>query len=320
MAERFRRLPAEQLYMGSTPIPGFYTESLYSSDILEFLLNLRRRGYCESTIVQNYAKILKHLSKHCSIVDSGSVLDYLAGKHVSNARKELMANCYYKFCKWKGIAFDYVRYRREDRLPYVPFEKDIEALTALPRKLGIFTLTVKGTGARAGEAWNLEWLNINSEENSIIINSPEKGSRARKLKASTRLISLLSTLSRQGKYVFKKQQEASLESLRCYFIRERKRIALKTQNQSIRAITWKSLRHWKATMEYQRTKDILHVKRILGHVNIQNTLAYTHLINFDSEEFVCKAAISVEEASKLIEQGFEYVTEIDGIKLFRKRK
>jgi len=29
---------------------------------------------------------------------------------------------------------------------------------------------------------------------------------------------------------------------------------------------------------------------------------------------------SLEEASKLIEAGFDYVTELDGVKLFRKRK
>jgi hypothetical protein len=29
---------------------------------------------------------------------------------------------------------------------------------------------------------------------------------------------------------------------------------------------------------------------------------------------------TVEEAVKLIEQGFEFVTDIDGVKLFRKRK
>jgi hypothetical protein len=28
-------------------------------------------------------------------------------------------------------------------------------------------------------------------------------------------------------------------------------------------------RHWKATMEYHKTKDILHVMRLLGHKNIK---------------------------------------------------
>jgi len=78
--------------------------------------------------------------------------------------------------------------------------------------------------------------------------------------------------------------------------------------------------HWKATMEYAKTKDILHVMQLLGHKNIQNTLKYTQLINFHTDEYCCKVAKTVEEASALVEVGFEYVTEIDGHRLFRKRK
>jgi hypothetical protein len=73
-------------------------------------------------------------------------------------------------------------------------------------------------------------------------------------------------------------------------------------------------------MEYSRTKDILYVKELLGHVNINNTRVYTHLVNFGSEEYVCKVAENVEEAKALIESGFEYVTEVNGVKLFKKRK
>ena len=39
-----------------------------------------------------------------------------------------------------------------------------------------------------------------------------------------------------------------------------------------------------------------------------------------SEDYTCKIAESIDEAVNLIEQGFEYVTEWIGIKLFRKRK
>jgi len=39
-----------------------------------------------------------------------------------------------------------------------------------------------------------------------------------------------------------------------------------------------------------------------------------------TEEYTVKIASSVEEACKLLEVGFEFVTEFDGKKLFRKRK
>jgi hypothetical protein len=41
---------------------------------------------------------------------------------------------------------------------------------------------------------------------------------------------------------------------------------------------------------YHKTKDILHVMRVLGHRSIQNTLVYTQLIDFQDEDFTSKAA------------------------------
>jgi len=74
-------------------------------------------------------------------------------------------------------------------------------------------------------------------------------------------------------------------------------------------------------MEYHRTKDILHVMQLLGHKNIRNTLVYTHLVNFESDDdYVCKVVKSVEDAKALIETGFEFVTEFQDAKLFRRRE
>ncbi|MEM2937386.1 MAG: hypothetical protein QXJ63_02420 [Candidatus Bathyarchaeia archaeon] len=60
--------------------------------------------------------------------------------------------------------------------------------------------------------------------------------------------------------------------------------------------------------------------QLLGHKKIENTLIYTQLIDFKTDEYICKTAKTIEEATQLIEAGFEYVTDIDNIKLFRKRK
>ena len=38
------------------------------------------------------------------------------------------------------------------------------------------------------------------------------------------------------------------------------------------------------------------------------------------ENFICETASSVKEAKNLVEQGFQYVCEIDGEKLFKKPK
>ena len=74
-------------------------------------------------------------------------------------------------------------------------------------------------------------------------------------------------------------------------------------------------------MEYARTKDILYVQQLLGHRNLKTTLRYTQLVDFPhSEEYICKAARIAEEAKELIEAGFEYVTDMENVKLFHERK
>lgn len=64
--------------------------------------------------------------------------------------------------------------------------------------------------------------------------------------------------------------------------------------------------------------------RFLGHKNIKNTLLYIQLAEVLFEEatdqYTVIVASNVKEASELIEAGFEYVTEMDGVKLFRRRK
>ncbi len=60
--------------------------------------------------------------------------------------------------------------------------------------------------------------------------------------------------------------------------------------------------------------------KMLGHRNIQTTLIYTQLINFESDEFHVRVAKHLEEDKELIEAGFEFVTERQGVKIYRKRK
>jgi hypothetical protein len=67
-------------------------------------------------------------------------------------------------------------------------------------------------------------------------------------------------------------------------------------------------------MEYHRTKDILHVKQILGHKRIENTLKYIQLTEelFKGEiEYVSKVAKTESEACVLMEAGFDFACDFD---------
>jgi hypothetical protein len=68
-----------------------------------------------------------------------------------------------------------------------------------------------------------------------------------------------------------------------------------------------------------------HVKRILWHKSIMTTQRYVELYeeiysDFKPDSFICETASTAKDAMKLIEQGFEFVCEIEGEQLFRKVK
>jgi integrase len=97
-------------------------------------------------------------------------------------------------------------------------------------------------------------------------------------------------------------------------------LAKKLNDPTIKTIRLYDFRHYFATMLYHKTKDILYVKQQMGHKRIDTTLIYTQLLNLNEDEWTCKTATNIKEDQELLEAGFEYITERDGLKLYRKRK
>jgi hypothetical protein len=67
------------------------------------------------------------------------------------------------------------------------------------------------------------------------------------------------------------------------------------------------------------------VQLFARHKDMKSTGKYIHYAEvvykeYGKDEWVVKAAKTVQEATDLIGVGFEYVTEVEGYKLFRKRK
>jgi integrase len=283
---------------------------------------MKREGYRDSTIRAS-VKALRSVGRRCDLLNPEAFLDYMSKASYGENRRDHVLDDARRFYKWLGVEFRKPLSRRVEKLPFIPLESEIDSLVGgVGPKVSAFMRLVKETGARAGEIWALKWEDLDLNSRTVDI-TPEKSSRPRRPQISSSTLASVLQLPRQGKYVFH-SDEANPELSYQYFFRNfyksRRRIAEKLQNPRIRRISFKTLRHFKATMEYHRTKDILHVMQLLGHKNIRNTLMYTHLVEFESDEFTCKTASNVKEASELVEGGFEYVTEFEDVKLFRKRK
>lgn len=59
---------------------------------------------------------------------------------------------------------------------------------------------------------------------------------------------------------------------------------------------------------------------MLGHKNVQNTDLYTHLVDFKDDQYYSAVAKTMQEAQKLVEDGWEYLFDMDDVKMFRKPK
>jgi integrase len=188
--------------------------------------------------------------------------------------------------------------------------------------MATFLQTLKETGARCGEIWWLKWEHIDFESNTISI-TPEKNSNPRIVHMSKKLTDMLSQLPRNyGDRVFS-FPHMPVDNHARTFSRQRRRIAHKTRNPRLLRIHFHTFRHFKGTMLYHKTKDIYHVMQALGHKNIKNTLLYIQLEDalFQGEQdYISKVAKTQKDICALIEAGFEYVTEFEGARIFRKPK
>lgn len=76
----------------------------------------------------------------------------------------------------------------------------------------------------------------------------------------------------------------------------------------------------RAMIAHYTNGNVLTVKKFLGHKRIENTMKYFGLVHFKDDEFEVTTATTVEEAKQVLSAGFNYVTEKNGIMLFRRPK
>jgi len=207
----------------------------------------------------------------------------------------------------------------------IPTEERINMIIAESGKTLATKLTLsKETGLRPVEVHMLKVKDIDLDRCLVYPTTAKNGS-PRTVKISPRLASLIQRHITRNKLkendlLFKGREEHYGDA----FARVRNRLAEKIQDPAIKTIRLYDLRHFFATMLYHKTKDILLVKQQLGHKSINNTLVYIDLeatLYNTNDEWTCRATSNDDEATKLIEAGFEYVTTTPNkLMLFRKRK
>jgi len=282
---------------------------------------MKKNGYADTTI-EATGKRLRHLQKNCNLKNPEEVKGFIANKKCSNGFKETLIETYDILMKSINQQWQKPFYARYDKLPKIPTEEKLNMLISNARtRMALFLSMSKDLGTRPIE---LTWLKVKdiNLENGIVNITSAKHCVGRALKLKTNTLEMLK------KYITKKHMNqddrifpTKSRNISATYRRLRNALAKKLQDPTIQQIRLYDFRHFYATMLYHKTKDLLHVKARLGHKDLRTTLRYTQLLEtLESDEYHCKTAMNVKEATQLIENGFEYVTTLDSLMLFRKRK
>ena len=297
--------------------PNQTSQADIKGKIVEYAFWLQKQGVISAKSRVSMVKRLANLS--ANLLDPESVKTVIAKQQKwSSSYKMLVTYAYEGFLKMLGLTWQKPKYKQQQALPFIPTEEELNALIiGVGPKLGTFLQGLKDTGADPGELAKLRWIDVNFQNCTVNIR-PVKGHNPRILKVSDEFIRRLSTIPRKGEYIF------HYPSLQKWFKIAKKKLARKLNNPRLAKITFTTFRHWKGTMEYHKTHDLLHVKKLLGHKKIESTMVYVNLeqavFTNTNDDFHVATAKTLEEACKLAQVGFEYFTTIEGVQIFRKRK
>jgi integrase len=279
---------------------------------------LKKQGRKETTLVAISRK-LRYLARSVDLGQPEKVKEFIANLDCSDGHKDNLIDIYGHYANFYNIQWIKPKYMREERVTRVPKEEDINKIISHAKlKYAVAYSTIRDIGIRPVELGMLKVKDIDLETGEVYpITAKHGAERVLRVKSST--------LAMIKKYITENSLGPTDSIWNARRVEEnwsrlKVRVARKLGEPQLAQIRLYDLRHFAGSMTYYKTKDIIFTMRFLGHKNIKNTLRYVHLINFDKEDYLCKAATTVDEARTLIEQGFEYVTEMDGIKLFRKRK
>jgi integrase len=271
--------------------------------------------------IKNTSKALTTLSKHADLNNPEQVRQHIANLQVSTSYKRNLCIAYNKFCQYYEIKWDMPLYKPQAKRIKIPTKEKLEMLISSSGKTLATRLMISmECGLRPIELCNLKVKDVDLEQRSIYPTTAKHGT-ARALKISNKLqLMIQNHIVRNSLNPNDKLFRGNAENYGKHYRIMRNRLAKKLQDPTIQQIRLYDFRHYFATMTYHKTRDLLYTKQQMGHSQIKTTLIYTQLLNLNEDEWTCKVAHNSTEDTQLIEAGFEYVTERDGLKFYRKRK
>lgn len=289
--------------------------------IIDYLWYLKKKGRLEITLDSVNGR-LNQLSRNVDLLDPEAVKDFLSTQDKwSNRTKAIDASIYAGFLKFHRIPWEPPEYKPERKPVFIPTKEELDQLiSGTGKRLSVFLQLLEETGMRYGEAAKLKWTDIDFQRRLVSVTT-EKGGNPRILPISNRMLEMLSNLKKRAERIF----DATDSSISSNYYQQRLKLARKLGNPRLLKIGFHTFRHWKLTMVAHEFRDPFYVQEFAGHRDIKSTMLYIHLEKQlyqkgAAEEFHVVTAKTVEDASKLVASGWEFVHEYQEVMIYRKRK
>jgi len=226
--------------------------------------------------------------------------------------------CYSCLCKAHNLEWTPPKYKCEAKTPIIRTTANVEKIitASTKRYATVFTILAE-TGAEGQELHLTHRNDIDTEQGIIRINGT-KGHASGTYKLKTRTAEMLREYLAKDQREYPFPQPKVMSQIRR---RVRNKLADNLKQPELKKIPMKNLRNYSGAKLYNSLKDPIAVMRHFRHKKLETTMHYIRAITIGGEEeYTCKTATNMKEAAQLIENGFEYITKMDGTKLFRKRR
>ena len=267
--------------------------------------------------------MLKRLSRDAVLSDPVEVEKFVFALSCSNKTRSVFFDAYRHYCIANSIVWARPSLFLESYPVKVPTEERINLIISTATKRYATMFHISKHGLRPDEVSKIILRDVDLERGELTVRTSKLGNeRTLKLKAEARdLLKWYVTMysvDNVNERLFPGSKTIK-EKWRFY----RRRAYEKFKDTELLKIRLYDLRHWFGTTSYIRSRDIFHVKYLLGHRDLKSTLYYMHvakgMVSYN-DEYSVKIAETVNEFVQLIEAGFEYISDFDGRKVCRKRK
>lgn len=287
-------------------------------------------GLSENTLeVVHYG--LTQLSKNANLMNPEEIQKYIADMKrvkpphtpLSNASKLRYVNVYEYFLATHNLQWKRPKYKTVEIVPIIPTTESVNKIiaSATERNATIFTILAE-TGLSPEELHRIPRKQIDTDQ-AIISVTGVKGHASGQYKLKTKTAEMLRA------YLAKHPEDYPFPTSKAIsqaWRQHRNRTATKLSEPNLKNIQLRNLRNYSGAQKYLKTRDAIITMRHLRHKKLDTTMHYIRSIQLDSDpEYITKCVqlgtdTTKKEITELLDAGFQYVTDADGYKYFRKLK